>query len=1228
MSGLIANKYQFQISTMKKYLLFIGVLGCFSVHAQVNDADKNQAVQLLQKNINAIQLAQHELDNSIVNNTYVIPDSEIRMVHLQQSHLGIPVYNKLLVLAFKNEKAVSVAGERISSIEQRISGTAHPEIDATVAVRTALSHVNASPKQLILPVNVSNGGQRYDFGTLGVSSEKIFADLMWFPKSESDIRLTWQVFVAPLNSSDYWLIRVDARTNEIIDKESMTISCHWGPENDNGHTHAKNDVVKKELPVLVLKNDNLPKWNYSPQVVNTATYRVVRYPAESPQHPGGVPSLHVDPWTMSPGNATTHGWHFDGNVHYDSTRGNNAFAYEDRDANNQPGYAGLTSTPQPSLTFNFVPDFTLAPTIRTPAPNQQFNTTNLFYWNNLMHDLFYLYGFTETARNYQNDNMGRGGIGNDYVLAEAQDGSGTNNANFSSGVEGTRGRMQMYLWTAPNPDRDGDVDNGIIAHEYGHGISNRMTGTGAGCLSNVEQMGEGWSDYFGLMITHDWATATPNQGFDNPRGIGTYALNQPIIGPGIRQYRYTTNMAVNPLTYANLPSVAVPHGVGTIWCTALWDMTWYIIQQAGINPNLFNPSGTGGNSIALKLVVEGLRLQPCSPGFISGRDAILRADTLFFGAQYSCAILEAFARRGMGLGASQGSSSIRGDEIISFVNGAPVISQHPQNATICSGNNATFSVTATGANPTYQWQLSTDGGNTFNNIPGGTSSSLTVTNATVAMNNNRYRCVVSACPPAINSNSAILTVANSATITNQPANAAICENSNTSFSVSTGGPTPNYQWQLSTDGGANYNPVLNNTVYSGATTSTLTITGATAGMNGYRYRCVVSSAGCPTPAVSNEGILTVNTLVSITSQPQNAAVCSGNNHTFTLSSTGSGATYQWQVSTDGGASFNNIPGANLSSYTINGATVAMNGYLYRVIVNGTCPPAVTSSNATLNVAVSATASISTSATEACSGANINLTGTVSDATNYQWQVNPGSGFINIANGTLPNGASYSGVNTSTLTIGNVQANMSNYQYRLQVSNSICNTPVNSNEVAIQVRQLPSVTLAASPLTLLMPGQTTMLTAIPSGPTGGVLSVNWLFNGNAITNAGNTRPVNVEQIGSYRVTIHETWPSSLVCSNQSQEVIITTEASTRLFIFPSPNNGRFTVSYYNSNGSNTQRTVTVFDSKGAKVYHSKFTVSGSYTLLPITIRPAQTGIYYVVVGDASGNRLADGKVLVH
>ena len=329
-----------------------------------------------------------------------------------------------------------------------------------------------------------------------------------------------------------------------------------------------------------------------------------------------------------------------------------------------------------------------------------------------MHDLSYIYGFNESSRNFQNNNQGRGGAGADYILAESQDGGGINNANFSTPADGGRGRMQMYLWTAPAPDRDGDVDNGIVAHEYAHGISNRLTGNGSTCLTNVEQMGEGWSDYLGLMITHDWANSLPGDGFSKPRGIGTYALNQPITGTGIRQYRYSTDMSVNPLTYANLATVAVPHGVGTIWCNTIWDMTWEIIQLQGINPNIFNLTAGGGNAIALKLVMEGMRLQPCSPGFIDGRNAILKADTIFYGAQYSCAIIKAFAKRGMGIGASQGSSNSRIDQTLSYVECSPATCNAPTGltATNITTTSAMLNWTAVSGAVSYtaEYKLNTD----------------------------------------------------------------------------------------------------------------------------------------------------------------------------------------------------------------------------------------------------------------------------------------------------------------------------------------------------------------------------------------------------------------------------------------------------------------------------------------------------------------------------------------
>jgi extracellular elastinolytic metalloproteinase len=211
---------------------------------------------------------------------------------------------------------------------------------------------------------------------------------------------------------------------------------------------------------------------------------------------------------------------------------------------------------------------------------------------------------------------------------------------------------------------DGDFDNGIIGHEYGHGISNRLTGgpSAAGCLSNNEQMGEGWSDWFGLMVTMS-ASDLPS----DARGIATFASDQDIDGRGIRPERYSPDFSVNSFTYIstnNENALSVPHGVGFVWATALWDLTWAYIDKYGFDPDLFN--GDGGNNRVMKLVIEGLKLQPCSPGFIDGRDAILAADMAITGGESQCLIWEVFSRRGLGFNASQGLTTSRTDQIQDF----------------------------------------------------------------------------------------------------------------------------------------------------------------------------------------------------------------------------------------------------------------------------------------------------------------------------------------------------------------------------------------------------------------------------------------------------------------------------------------------------------------------------------------------------------------------------------
>ncbi len=200
-------------------------------------------------------------------------------------------------------------------------------------------------------------------------------------------------------------------------------------------------------------------------------------------------------------------------------------------------------------------------------------------------------------------------------------------------------------------DLDASFDNLIITHEFGHGITLRLTG-GSGnvdCLNNQEQMGEGWSDYFGLMLTTDWNTAQP----EDPRGIAGYLSGQGSQGRGIRNFPYSTSRRTNPSRYSDIRNFSIPHGVGSVWCSMLWDMTWAIIETDGISTDLYH--GTAGNNIALQLVIEALKLQPCNPGFVDARDAILMADQLLYNGKHHFAIWRSFARRGLGAEASQGN---------------------------------------------------------------------------------------------------------------------------------------------------------------------------------------------------------------------------------------------------------------------------------------------------------------------------------------------------------------------------------------------------------------------------------------------------------------------------------------------------------------------------------------------------------------------------------------------
>jgi hypothetical protein len=202
--------------------------------------------------------------------------------------------------------------------------------------------------------------------------------------------------------------------------------------------------------------------------VDHATYNVLPLPTETPlDGPRQILTDPADPVT------SPFGWHDTDGVagaEFTDTRGNNVSAQDDVD-NNDTG--GTRADGGASLNFDFPLDLTQAPSGYRAAA-----ITNLFYLNNTLHDIHARYGFTEAAGNFQVKNYSGAGLANDAVQADAQDGGGTNNANFGTPPDGQAPRMQMYIFNYTSPNGDGDLDNQIVIHEYGHGVSTACRPTG------------------------------------------------------------------------------------------------------------------------------------------------------------------------------------------------------------------------------------------------------------------------------------------------------------------------------------------------------------------------------------------------------------------------------------------------------------------------------------------------------------------------------------------------------------------------------------------------------------------------------------------------------------------------------------------------------------------------------------------------------------------------------
>ncbi|KAJ1332580.1 hypothetical protein BSLG_010767 [Batrachochytrium salamandrivorans] len=285
------------------------------------------------------------------------------------------------------------------------------------------------------------------------------------------------------------------------------------------------------------------------------------------------------------------------------------------------------------------------PTLPPQTPrNLVAGVINAFYVANTAHDVFYEYGFTEKAGNFQQDNFGRGGIGGDPVIINVQSSKKKNHAGFNTPFDGHPGMLNLHIFTATEPNRDPALDNTVIVHELTHGLTARLTGGAQTklCVSGIESEGlnEGYSDMMAMIFT-----AKPEDTRNTEKVIGEYVQGNPR---GMRRYPYTTDMKVNPLKYQNAVGEKDPYHLGEIWASLLLEVYCNLVDEYGFSANLHDATQKEGNVIFIQLFVGTLMIQPCEPTFESAYDAMLAADYAYYGGIHEHLIRKGFFKRGLG----------------------------------------------------------------------------------------------------------------------------------------------------------------------------------------------------------------------------------------------------------------------------------------------------------------------------------------------------------------------------------------------------------------------------------------------------------------------------------------------------------------------------------------------------------------------------------------------------
>ena len=293
-------------------------------------------------------------------------------------------------------------------------------------------------------------------------------------------------------------------------------------------------------------------------------------------------------------------------------------------------------------------------------------------------------------------------------------------------------------------------------------------------------------------------------------------------------------------------------------------------------------------------------------------------------------------------------------------------------------------------------------------------------------------------------------------IISSPGNANICEYGTTSFTVEATGTDLIYQWYEKN--GAVVTPITDGGVYLGANSKKLSIYGATRDMDGLVYYATIT--GCATPATSDQATLTVKTPPEIQSHPSDITICINTNTSFSVTASGTAITYQWQVKVGAGV-FTNVSdggfysGATSSTLSLTNVPGSFNNYIFRLMINGSCPPAVYSNYVVLKVNILPTAGLQPLAKVICENGSATLIGNGSGYSELKWEVSSNSGTTWTP---VINDATYGGATTNQLSILNAPVTLSGYQYKLGLIGTC--TTIYTNAVSLTVNANPVVSFVA------------------------------------------------------------------------------------------------------------------------------------------------------------------------